>query len=133
MKTTYKQFAINTIYHGDKCWSCDNRNYNNHVVTVTNTETKKTTRFDFWCSIMRPEFESEYDVLNAFYCFVSDALSGLYSFDEFCGEFGYDSDSRKAEKIYRACKKAYEKFARVSGLSDDEMYDFINELAEIAA
>ena len=78
MKATYKQFEINTVYHGDKCWSCDNRNYNNHIVTVKNKENGKTTLFEFWCSIMHPEFESEYDVLNAFYCFVSDALSGLY-------------------------------------------------------
>jgi hypothetical protein len=100
---------------------------------VKNTESGKTTRFEFWCSIMHPKFETEYDVLNAFYCFVSDALSGLYSFDEFCSEFGYDTDSRKAEKIYKACKRAYTKFERVSGFSENEMYDFINELAEIAA
>ena len=83
---------------------------------------------------MHPKFESEHDVLNAFYCFVSDALSGLDSFDEFCGEFGYDTDSRKAKKVYKACKRAYEKFKRVSGFADDdEFYGFINELAEIAA
>ena len=133
MKATYKQFEINTVYHGDKCWSCDNRNYNNHIVTVKNKENGKTTRFEFWCSIMHPEFESEYDVLNACYCFVSDALSGLYSFDEFCSEYGYDTDSRKAEKVYKACKRAYSKFERVSGFSEDEMYGFINELSEIAA
>lgn len=133
MKANFKQFEINTVYHGDKCWSYDSRNYNNYVVTVKNKENGKKTRFEFWCSIMRPEFESEYDVLNAFYCFVSDALDSLYSFDEFCGEFGYDTDSRKAEKVYRACKRAYAKFERVSGFSDDEMYDFINELSEIAA
>ena len=27
------------------------------------------------------------------------------SFEEFCSEFGYDEDSRKAEKIYRAVRK----------------------------
>ena len=133
MKVNYKQFEIKTFYRGDKCWNCDNRNYNNHIVTVKNTESGKATRFEFWCSIMHPEFETEYDVLNAFYCFVSDALSGLYSFDEFCSEFGYDPDSRKAEKVYKACKRAYAKFERVSGFSENEMYDFINELSEIAA
>lgn len=133
MKATYKQFTITTTGKFNKCWSCDDRNYNNHIVTVKNTESGKVTRFEFWCSIRQPEFESEYDVLNAFYCFVSDALSGLESFESFCGEFGYDTDSRKAEKIYKACKRDYAKFERVSGFSDDEMYDFINELSEIAA
>lgn len=133
MKANYKEFEISTRNVGGKSASWDNRNMNYHVVTVKNTNTGKLTRFDFWCSIAKPEFEKEYDVLNAFYCFVSDALSGLESFDNFCGEFGYDTDSRKAEKIYKACKRAYAKFERVSGYSDDEMYDFINELSEIAA
>ena len=133
MKANYKNFEIVTRFDGGKTAAWDSRNNNYHVVTVKNTDTGKRTRFDFWCSLAKPEFEKEYDVLNALYCFVSDAISGLYSFDEFCGEYGYDSDSRKAEKIWRACKRSYEKFSRVSGMTDDEMYDFINELAEIAA
>lgn len=133
MKATYKQFEIKTFFRGDKQWNCDSRNYNNHIVTVKNTETGKATRFEFWGSIMRPKFESEYDVLNAFYCFVSDALSGLESFENFCREFGYDTDSRKAEKVHKACKRAYSKFERISGFSESEMYDFINELSEVAA
>lgn len=60
------------------------------------------------------------------------ALAGADSFESFCDEFDYDIDSRKAEKIYKACKREYAKFERVSGFSDDEMYDFINELQEVA-
>ena|SRR3990167_2959418 len=40
------------------------------------------------------------DVLN---CLVNDALSGEMSFKEFCSEFGYDMDSRSAEKIWQNC------------------------------
>lgn len=29
------------------------------------------------------------------------------TFEDFCSEFGYDSDSRKAEKIYKAVKNEY--------------------------
>lgn len=29
------------------------------------------------------------------------------TFEEFCSEFGYDTDSRKAEKTYKACVKEY--------------------------
>lgn len=133
MKANYKNFQISTVFKGDKFWNCDNRNRNNHIVTVKNTETGKFTRFEFWCSIANPLFENEYDVLNAFYCFVSDAVSGMESFSEFCNEFGYDADSMKSYKTWKACKRALEKFKRISDFSDDEIYDFVNELAEIAA
>ena len=37
----------------------------------------------------------------------SDAagVEGAKSFEEWCPEYGYDSDSRKAERIYEACVK----------------------------
>ena len=133
MEANYKEFTITTSDCTNKPSSRNERNTNSYTVTVKSRETGKKTSFDFWCSIASPDFEKEYDVLNALYCFVSDAISGLYSFDEFCGEFGYDTDSRKAEKVYKACKRAYAKFERVSGFSENEMYDFINELSEIAA
>ena len=133
MKVNYKEFQITHSGCTYKPASWDARNENSYTVYVKNTNTGKRTSFDFWNSIVSPEFEREYDLLNAFYCFVSDALSGLYSFEEFCGEFGYDTDSRRAEKIYKACRRAFDKFQRVSGYSESTMYDFINELSEIAA
>lgn len=131
--TTYKNFKITAEFDGLKVASWDEYNDRHNKVTIKNLENGKRTSFDFWGSVRNPSLESDYDLLNAFYCFVSDALSGLYSFDEFCGEFGYDTDSRKAEKIYKACKRAYAKFERVSGFSESELYDFINELSEVAA
>lgn len=54
MKTTYKNFKITSTFLGDKAWNADekNTNYNNHLVTVVNTETHKKTAFEFWGSIM---------------------------------------------------------------------------------
>lgn len=40
------------------------------------------------------------DVLS---CLLSDAQYGEYDFDEFCDDLGYDTDSRRAERIHRAC------------------------------
>ena len=131
--TTYKNFKITAEFDGLKVASWDEYNDRHNKVTIKNLENGKRTSFDFWGSVRNPSLESDYDLLNAFCCFVSDALSGLYSFDEFCGEFGYDTDSRKAEKIYKACKRAYAKFERVSGFSESGLYDFINELSEVAA
>lgn len=47
------------------------------------------------------------------------------SFSDFCGEFGYDTDSRSAKKIYKAvCKE----FAKVNDFFSDSE---IEKLAEI--
>lgn len=46
------------------------------------------------------------------------------SFEDFCSEFGYDEDSRKAEKTYNAVCKEYEAVDRLFG-------DIIEQLQEI--
>lgn len=42
------------------------------------------------------------------------------SFEDFCGEYGYDTDSRRAEKTYNACRKSAEKLRKFLG--DEELY-----------
>ncbi len=128
-KATFKNFEIKASYKGTKKadWSSDN--FNNHMVTVINKETAQKITFEFWASVAHPVLNREYDVLNAFYCFVSDAVSGSESFEEFCSNFGYDSDSRTAEKIYRKCKKQLEKLNKIY---DGDIYDLVNELQEVA-
>ena len=131
MKANFKNFTIEAEYTGNKKaeWGNNTENWNHHEVTVTNTETGEQTSFDFWGSIVNPELSSEYDVLNAFYCFVSDAMSGQESFESFCSEFGYDTDSRRAEKTWKACQKSYDD---LQSIYDGDLYDLANELQEIA-
>jgi hypothetical protein len=38
-------------------------------------------------------------------CLISDARAGEQDFESFCSDFGHDTDSRKAEKTWNACKK----------------------------
>ncbi len=47
------------------------------------------------------------------------------SFEDFCGDFGYDTDSRTAERIYKAVCKEWEKVSRF--FTSDE----IEQLQEI--
>ena len=47
------------------------------------------------------------------------------TFEDFCGEYGYDTDSRKAEKTYNAVKSEYQFLATL--FNDVEL----NEMAEI--
>jgi len=97
-KATFKQFEVKASYKGTKKAEWSDNNFNNHMITVTNVETGEKARFEFWASIAQPILEKEYNILNAFYCFVSDAVSGSESFEDFCSNFGYDTDSRTAEK-----------------------------------
>ncbi len=53
-----------------------------------------------WAKPEKPTVET---VLN---CLVSDSEAMSQSFEEWAGNFGYDSDSRKAEQTYFACQKS---------------------------
>jgi hypothetical protein len=70
------------------------------------------------------------DLKDAFQSFLSDAIYGTMSFEDFCAETGYDEDSRRAEKIWGATKKAYGQVIEL-GLSESELYDAVNELNEV--
>lgn len=130
MTYEFNGFRITATYKGDKpaAWS-NGENWNYHRVSVVNTKTGKHTRFDFWTSVMHPYLSNRYDVLNAFRCFVDDAISGNMTFREFCGEFGYNEDSRTAEKTWKACKKSGEKLRNIY---DGDIYDLINSLEDFA-
>lgn len=70
---------------------------------------------------------SENDIIQAFDCFINDSLSADMDFQYFCGEFGYDTDIRKAYKIYKACCKSLEKANKII---KGDLYDFANEFRE---
>jgi hypothetical protein len=54
-------------------------------------------------------------------CVTSDARSGELSFHEFCQEFGEDEDSRKAEKMWKACRRLTPKVKRFLGEHFDDV------------
>jgi len=69
---------------------------------------RKSYTFDFGQSIAAGEKEpTMYDVLS---CLQKYEIG---SFEEFCGDFGYDEDSRSAEKTYKAVSKEYEAMSRM--------------------
>lgn len=136
--TIYKNFKISAKFQGfeiNKAWN-DVKPRGKFFVYVTNTETGAKARFTFWGSFSDAQngfkdLDKE-GTLNAFYCFVSDALSGCNTFSDFCGEFGYSEYSRSAYRIYTACKRARKSWERVSGMDESATCDFLNELQEIA-
>lgn len=136
MKAQFKNYKISSTFKGDKCWEMENanglKNWNNHIITVIDTETNRRLRFDFWSSIHQgyKDLEDEKALLWAFDCFLGDAISGEDSFEDFCSELGYDEDSRKAYKIWRACQRSADKFYRISPCAD--LQELESELREIA-
>ncbi len=107
------------------------RQYNNNVFAVTVTNGGMAETFDYHISIPDPEKGkkalSDEDHILAFYCFLGDAISGSQSCEVFCTEFGYDEDSRKAEKIWKACQEAARK---ADNLSIGDLYQVSNYIQE---
>lgn len=81
---------------------------------VTITTPRGTMTYVFWNSIYNAEaMPNEYDVL---------ACLGKYdvgTFEDFCSEFGYDEESRMAERIYIAVIKEYKDLTRI--FTEDQM------------
>jgi hypothetical protein len=72
-------------------------------------------KFDLGASdtIKKPEQPNAYDILACLQKY------DVGSFEDFCWEFGYDTDSRKAGQTYRAVANEYENLCRL--FSDEEM------------
>lgn len=54
---------------------------------------------------------------SVLYCLISDASASEMSFDDWCGEFGYDTDSRKALETYMACQANHTKLCKLLTLT----------------
>ena len=53
--------------------------------------------------------------IDIIHCLLLDASAAEQTFDEWCGDFGYDTDIRKAEETYRACDDVGKRLYRVLG------------------
>ncbi len=101
-------------------WDDENSNHNHYRVTIRREKGyKERFVFQFWDSIANSESgkkPTSYDVLS---CIAAETTI-FESFEEFCGEFGYDQDSRKAETSW----KGYDKQSRKLNdfLTEEEIY-----------
>ena len=53
------------------------------------------------------------DALDVVHCLISDMDAGSLSFKDFCGDFGYDEDSRKAFATWETCRRQGDEFRNV--------------------
>ncbi|HXK70625.1 MAG TPA: hypothetical protein PK455_04905 [Caldisericia bacterium] len=79
--------------------------------------------FDFW---QGTGIIHEPDVSGVLKCLLSDS-SVPEDFEEFCKEFGYSIDSRKAEQTHKACLKVRSNMKKLLG-PDFEMFLYADVL-----
>lgn len=117
-------------YLGNKAWPCDSQNKNNHRIQMMSVKKGVHESFEYWSSIADGVTKDESEHLpNATYCILSDAENYIHNptFDEFCKDLGYDTDSIKAYNAFKECKKTASKlrklgFTKKSILSYAEKY-----------
>ena len=64
---------------------------------------------------------SEPDAAGVLYCLATDARAGESSLEDFCSDFGYDPDSRKAEATWNTCVKLAPKLRQLLGEHFDDV------------
>ena len=117
-ETTFKtEFLKNGLYFED-----DKETRDIYLITLKRGE--RIFKFKFGQSINKSGYSNRdkptaYDILS---CLTKNEVG---TFENFCGDFGYDEDSRKAEKTYKAVLAEWQNVKML--WSDDE----INKLREI--
>lgn len=87
--------------------------YGHHYrVTLSKQTPKCQTSFDFWDSVANYENGTETVSAYSVLACISGDVNCPDNFQEFCDEYGYDSDSRKAEKQFKLCDQAAKKLRR---------------------
>lgn len=93
-----------------------------YAVTLAKTGRPEPMRFRFGASIHSTEngyMPTAYDILS---CLTKYDVG---SFEEFCSEFGYETNSRTAVRIYKAVKHEYAECLRLFGPESIKLwYDF---------
>ena len=94
------------------------RQAHQYLVTLTYQRRRMTVEF-----FMGPALTEEPTADGVLECLLSDANGVEEHFDEWCRGFGYDIDSRKAERTYRACEEIAKKLRRLLGADYETFMD----------
>lgn len=116
-----QNFAQEHNIHADAVRATANPNYESKdrdashwSVTLRRGKARLTVPFSQGSAHTKPP--TALDVLG---CLASDAQSADYTFEEWCSELGFESDSRKAEKTFKAVQKQSAALRKFLG---DELY-----------
>jgi hypothetical protein len=120
---TKHNISFKAVFKGDKCplWD-DPKHIHGDRYLITLKRDKRQYSFSFWNSL-RDKQEGNTPTPYAVLTCIEKYDYG--TFEDFCCEFGYDIDSRKAEKTYKEVVKQYKKVVAFFTASE------IEELQEI--
>jgi hypothetical protein len=98
------KLKLRTTYKADKCplWCDGNCQHGDRYRITISRKAESRLSFDFWNSqndSAEGKEPTAYDVLAC----ISSEVHCPNTFSEFCSEFGYDEDSRKAPAMFRRC------------------------------
>ncbi|MDE2019109.1 MAG: hypothetical protein KGJ13_02050 [Patescibacteria group bacterium] len=116
-------------------WETDKQHKNcrhHYKCTFHNPANGKSYTIDFWNNVKN----SPVTMLGVLECVALDATSAIGTFENFCGELGYDTDSRKAERMHKACVRERVNLCRLFGCEPDDLYkvsEMVQELSETEA
>lgn len=97
---TFKEFGKH--FQDDK--------YSRNIYRVKLYRNGKSYSFNYGDSVNNTRLRLKPNIYDVLSCLIKYDVG---SFDNFCSEFGYDTDSRKAEKIYKLVCKEFEGVERV--------------------
>lgn len=83
-------------------WADETFSHGKHYVVTIARHDGPSLSFDFWGSVADAQAGRHPSAYSVLACIGGD-VHCPETFEEFCGEYGYDSDSRKAERTFRAC------------------------------
>lgn len=111
-----------------KTWNNEHDKKDEWKRTATKYNCKLTFKnqsytFNYWMGSAHTKAPSKKDVL---YSFIMDDVSYM-DFKEFCATFGYDDDSIRALKTFKACQTQTDNFYR---LFNEEERETLRELLE---
>ncbi len=64
---------------------------------------------------------------DVFHSLVMDAQAGEETFEDFCANFGYDEDSRKAFKVWETCRDQGKEFRKLVGDLFEEIEEALQD------
>jgi hypothetical protein len=109
------KIKIKSEYMGDS----NKDGWKAHEYTVNIRYNDKSIRIKYFQGMAHDIDDIKLD--DALYALQNDAQYGSMSFEEFCHEIGYDSDSISDNKIYKACVKNSERFNKLFNTDEQEL------------
>lgn len=82
--------------------------------TVVLKRGRRKMTVPFWTGIVWSKEPTSEDVLNGL-LIEADGFENASGFEDWCNEYGYDADSRKAEKTYKAVERNAQRLSRFLG------------------